>query len=374
MADDHDLMTEAGLLAHLAAIGWKVKSSECLTGGTANYVYRVTREDSTCIVKHAEPHLRINKDFALDPARMDFEAKILRAVPLIEQPSETRAHAVELVTYDAARKLLYLEDGGERNLKEAYTDPMLDMRQIAFDLAKWLATLHNNSRNNHNAVTQNSVRSIGDNELAAKLYRHSYNNLHLALQKYSYDVGLAERINNEFGSLLTTDKECLCHGDFWPGNVLVKANVQTPKIQSTVSDALKHPTELTIVDWEMSRQGTSATDVGQFAAEAFLLDGFRGNRGLRVDFLDAYILARRWDKNNSVGKQWIIRMAIHWAVHVAYWPTRVPWTDESGTNELVNIGVGVMKLALAGDWDGLKQSPFFRGIQYQEWDTAFLQD
>jgi Ser/Thr protein kinase RdoA (MazF antagonist) len=384
MADDHDLMTEAGVLAYLKAGGWDhVTSCKALTGGTVNYVYRVAHEEGTFIVKHAEPHIRADKDLSFDTARIDFEAKILLAVRKTEEKAEqmteqnaedppvSRARAVRVMSYNAGRKLLFLMDGGERNLKEAYTDLTLDMREIAFDLGKWLATLHNASRNDPKMATQNAIRSVGDNENAAKMYRHSYVNLHLALSNYGHDVNLAERVNNEFGSLLTTDEECLCHGDFWPGNVLLRA-AQTTATQYQYSNTFVNPTGLTIVDWEMSRQGSSATDVGQFAAEAFLLDRFRGDRGLRVDFLDAYILARRWDKNSSIKGPWIIRMAIHWAVHVAFWPTRVTWANEAGTQELVDIGVGVMRLALDCDWIGLAQSPLFDGVQCPEWGEALV--
>jgi hypothetical protein len=63
----------------------------------------------------------------------------------------------------------------------------------------------------------------------------------------------------------------------------------------------------------------------------------------------------------------LIRMAIHWAVHVAFWPTRVAWADEAGTQELVDIGVGVMRLALYGDLFGVVKSPLFDGVQCSEW-------
>jgi thiamine kinase-like enzyme len=128
---------------------------------------------------------------------------------------------------------------------------------------------------------------------------------------------------------------------------------------------VKSDNHLTIVDWEMSRRGTSATDVGQFAAEAFLLDRFRGNRGLRRDFLRSYIQERDGKgikTAKTIETEWIQRVAIHWAVHIAFWPTRVEWTDQEGTRELVDIGIGVMKSALNEDWEALKTSPLFRDV------------
>lgn len=128
---------------------------------------------------------------------------------------------------------------------------------VGRNLGIWLAGLHQKTQ----------TTDIGDNKTAKSIYRFAYSHSAAALAKYGFDPSLGERINQEYGSLLSTDNECVCHGDFWPGNVLV--NEQS----------------LTVVDWEMVRRGCGATDVGQFAAEASLLDRFRGGRGLMGAFL-----------------------------------------------------------------------------------------
>ena len=45
---------------------------------------------------------------------------------------------------------------------------------------------------------------------------------------------------------------------------------------------------MAVVDWEMVRRGCGATDVGQFAAESWLLERFHGGRGLLGAFLGGY--------------------------------------------------------------------------------------
>jgi hypothetical protein len=367
MAAKYDPKTVDGLREHLITEGSKPESIINLTGGTANYVYRVSFNGGarTAIFKHAAQYLSSNKDFPFDSARLDIEAAILQAIPEYESQSPPSTHAVRVLSYNSEHKLLCIEDGGHRNLKEAYTDPTLDMRAIAIDLAKWLAGLHCNTRTTRIEVrAQNLTIGGGDNNpIAVKIYRHSYNNLHLALAEFGHDISLAERVNEEFGSLLEVEDECLCHGDFWPGNVLVQSG--------TSSEVEKDLPALTIVDWEMSRRGTSATDVGQFAAEAFLLDRFQGGRGLRVNFLNEYMLARHMNTEGlSLDQAWVRRMAVHWAVHVAYWPTRVPWTDEPGTKELVDMGISVLQMALLFDWAGLKQSVLFADVS-KDWEAAF---
>lgn len=119
----------------------------------------------------------------------------------------------------------------------------------------------------------------------------------------------------------------------------------------------------------MSRRGTSATDVGQFAAEAFLLDRFRPlNRQLLPTFLHAYIAARP-----GLGRKWLERMVVHCATHIAFWPTRVAWADEEGTKELVRIGVEVLRMVEGGQWEGIRGSALFEGVG-GEWDSVVKSD
>jgi streptomycin 6-kinase len=96
----------------------------------------------------------------------------------------------------------------------------------------------------------------GGNPVARSIYRHMYVNLHTAFKSHGFDVGLAHQVNEQFGSLLATDGTlhssaasiccnplmkskdyCVCHGDFWHGNLLV-----TP---SSTNDIPK----ITVVDW-----------------------------------------------------------------------------------------------------------------------------
>ena len=115
------------------------------------------------------------------------------------------------------------------------------------------------------------------------MYRFGYRRLEGALKEMGFDGALGAQINDKYGAMLLTDNECVCHGDCWSGNILVSED------QST----------LTIIDWEMTRRGCGATDVGQFAAEAYLLDVFKGSRGLMESFLQAY------KKNTATSKEFV---------------------------------------------------------------------
>lgn len=62
---------------------------EVLTGGTANYVWRIrTLLGRSSIVKHAEPYVKVNRIFPFPVVRMDFEAKALKELPGVLQRSD----------------------------------------------------------------------------------------------------------------------------------------------------------------------------------------------------------------------------------------------------------------------------------------------
>jgi thiamine kinase-like enzyme len=366
MASTPNLTTEQGLSTYLESKSVEHSGIALLTGGTANYVYRAhLPNERTVIYKHAAPYLHSNKAFAFDSSRMDYEDYVLNVLPsLLEQQLPSSAvHAVRRFSYDCDAKLLCIEDGGERELKSSYTDEKLDMKKIGEDLGRWAAALHTCSTKTSLSLTdQKNLKA--NNLIGVAIYRHSYNNLSGALADFGHDAEFGKLINDEFGSKLAADNECVCHGDFWPGNVLVK-----------FTNGLDKVIELTVVDWEMARRGTSATDVGQFAAEAFLLDRFRGGRGLLPAFLDAYATGRQDnipEGGVALGREWIKRMVVHWAVHVAFWPTRVHWTDQEGTQKLVEIGVGVLRAAVENDWKKLRSSELFKEVG-AGWDGYWIE-
>ncbi|XPS76305.1 hypothetical protein M3J09_008357 [Ascochyta lentis] len=327
---------------------------QLLSGGTANYVYRLTetsgeRRGHTEIFKHAAEHLASNPAYILDPERMDYEARILHELSEEEmcyctiangfatpEITNTHVHTVRPGFYERDSKLLNLEDGGNINLKNAYFELSAeDVQEVGRELGKWLASLHGKTPTSHVSST---IPGRGNNKTAIKICRYSYRNLPAVLSEYGHDAELGHKINKYFGRLITKDEECVCHGDFWPGNILLRSGVSG-----------RGPHVLTVVDWEMVRIGNSATDVGQFAAEAFLLDRFHGNKGLHAAFIRAYFetsAVSYGDKERIY--PWMTRVAIHFAVHIAFWPTRsVHWANGEDTKALVNLGVAVLQDAIS---------------------------
>ena len=305
-------------------------SLQRLSGGVGNFVWRMTNKSGeSVIIKHAEPYVAASArrmPFPVD--RMDFEHRMLShliAKPLVK---ETPVITPECYEYDAENHALWLEDAGPGTLKEAYADHALDIPQVGRELGKWLAILHQ----------ETCSLDIGNNKTAKAIYRYSYSNLATSLSKYGLDPSIGEQVDRDYGSLLATDDECMCHGDFWPGNILVGGGQK-----------------LAVVDWEMVRRGCGATDVGQFAAEAWLLDRFRGGRGLLPAFLSSYRETAKHkeglssDETGRPMTEFFRRVAIQLGTHLAFWPTRVSWGTEDETQDVVNQGFEVLVRALASD-------------------------
>ena len=308
--------------AYLTSTSSPYQSLTQLSGGTANFVYRMEEKSGASkIIKNAEPYIATAPQVPFPVDRMDFEHRALTQIPSHLQLNN-HISMPEVYRYDTEKHVLMMSDGGASTLKDSYTDPEVNVQEYGRQLGAWLAALHEKTK----------TLNISNNTTAKGIYRFSYNNLSQTAKAFALDPELGKRINEKYGNLLATDDECVCHGDFWPGNVLVGSR------------------GLMVVDWEMVRRGCGATDVGQFAAEAYLLDRFRGGRGLLGAFLEGY------RQTAGQGKGFPKRVAVHMGVHLAFWPSRVEWGTKEETRECVVLGNEIMRRADGEDWDWLEGS------------------
>lgn len=237
--------------------------------------------------------------------------------------------------FDSSAHILIMADGGLQNLKAAYpTLPAPSIPPIGSALGRWIARLHTLTR----AVPAH------ENAEARSMYRYAYAHLAGAFEKFGLDGAVARAIDAEFGGKLATDDACVCHGDFWPGNVLVRVRGGEEEAQ------------LSVVDWEITRRGTGATDVAQFAAEAYLLERFYGDKGLLRAFLEAYVGSVQ-ASGQAEKEEFVRRLVVHFGVHVAFWPTWVKWCEEDETKELVMLGREYMLAGREGNWKAVRKGP-----------------
>ena len=319
--------TTEGIQGYLDARSIEYKTVTPLEGGTANFVWLVEPESGPpFVIKHAEPYVKVNHNIPFPVDRMSFEAQALGTLPS-RLPNNQLIQLPRILRYDEESQILAMTGGASRTLKDAYTtDLSLDVSTWGHRLGEWLAGLHGSV----------PKTAIGDNEAAKRIYRHCYNRLGSALDAYAMDGELGTRINDKYGSLLETDDECICHGDFWPGNILFG----------------QHGSDVaTVIDWEMVRRGCGATDVGQFAAEAYLLDRFRGSRGLLPAFLTGYRKTAI-----KLDESFAIRVGVHFGTHLGFWTTVVPWASGEETREVVRLGAEMLENIEERGHEYLKES------------------
>ena len=100
----------------------------------------------------------------------------------------------------------------------------------------------------------------------------------------------------------------------------------------------------------MCRRGNGATDVGQFAAEAYLLDAFCGKRRLRKAFLQGYCSKMlELGLDSAQDRAFVERVVIHTGVHLSYWPAVMQWTDKEQTRTMMEGWHQTMREAASGN-------------------------
>lgn len=285
------------LQKYLAARRISATNVEKLTGGTGNFIWRITNAQGlTSIIKLAPPFIATHREVPFDVERMGFEVKALQELPAI-LPTDPFISIPALLFHDDKANVIGLEDVGDKTLKDLYEDQRLDVKLLGKKLGTWLARLHS-------FTSEGEFKYGFRNETAKKMSAQSwlYEQLAGTLEKYGFDPALGNRIYQKYGTSLLNDEVCLCHGDLNPPNIMFR--------QEDLESG-----KATVIDWEMARIGNGATDTGQLAAEFYFLDRFRGDRGLLKAFLKAYVAERPLSRSD------VVRVAVHFGTHIAFWPT-----------------------------------------------------
>ena len=321
-----------------------------LSGGFTNYIFLVSHTTRRpFVLKHSSTNIKSFPSMSASVDRADCEVRALRIVPdLLEAAYPTTEmqevcprpdlesaldiHLPALLHYDAASHVQHQVPCGVRTLKDAYSDATLDIPSVGLRIGRWLARLH--------AVVPVSD-AFADNGVGRRVCGAGYRNAPRVLETAGLDSEKFRQIVARYEKQIELEKPqesapAICHGDFWPGNVLLSANGSRGPITVSTKPASMYAPRLTVLDWEMSRRGYGATDVGQFAAEAWLLDTFRGGRGLLKAFLSAYAEEVR----HRMTPEFAQRAGVHMGVHLAYWPSMVTpaWADEAETTGILEFG------------------------------------
>jgi hypothetical protein len=346
--------TESELRQFLSLKDIPCHEIEVVAGGSANFCWRIkTLVGKRSIIKHAEPFVRIMPHVPLSLERMDCEHLALTIIPNMTLKDE-QVRVPQMYNYFPEEHIIHMSDAGSKDLKESYkANENIDIPLLGRRIGIWLARLHMETSEQE---TLELIKRKFNGAFAKFVFQYIYNGVASVLKQHGHDPALGERINAKYGSEAASEKTCLCHGDFWPSNIQLED--QDPAITTGESDETKlRAPVLTIIDWENVHVGNGATDVGRFAADSWLLDRFHGEKGMFEAFLKTYLAEHQLNQDEK------IRLVVHFAVHIIFY-SRMRWTDEEGTRDIVQIGKAMLEAVEAGDFESFTAGPL--GMLFDE--------
>ncbi|OAQ26352.1 kinase-like protein [Linnemannia elongata AG-77] len=380
-----DFETEAGILQYLQSHDKTrgIVAVKKLSGGNANYVYRGTIAEpsadlfggrSTVVIKHAAGHSASQRQMALYTDRMVFEQTVLGIVADAsdnknnnskeDEHIETANVKVPRVLYwDHENNVVIQEDAGmtSTHLKGFISSlaqppsPRL-AKEIGSSLGEFIARLHLYGFRHRSELYPNKMANTEALSLSRLIL---YDQFPKAASKYmedqpQFDRDVIDLASKWGGDRLMSEPETLAHGDFWPGNFLVDSATGEGN-EITIKS-------IYIVDWEMSRYGPAAMDLGQFIAEAFSLNKYRHPcEELMTSFLEAYCKIYG-DRLTTTDLKTAV---IHCGAHLMSWTPYTGWFKEDDdhdakSKEITLIGAEFVKHAWIEDWAWVRQETAFR--------------
>lgn len=205
-----------------------------LSGGLLNHVFRVPTASGSVILKVAPPHVAADPSIPLDPARLGFEVRALRAVR-----GDDGVRVPEVLAWDPSVPAALFEDLGPWPCLG--DDPAPGVLRA---LGGFIGDLHRRSASWDPAPHDN--RAVQQTRKAVQ-----YDRVRDVLASLGADPGLARPVE-DLGVRLLEPGRCLVMGDLWPASVLVG------------------PTWIGVIDWELSHFGVPAQDLGHLVAHLAL--------------------------------------------------------------------------------------------------------
>ena len=311
---------------------------ERLPGTLANHCWRITTLlGRRSIIKNTAPNDDTPEPIPPDTPRLHKEHRALTQLRLLLAEDK---HVVipDVLHYFTEQRVLHISDGGDRNIKEGYHEPDLDIEALGRRLGRWLAAFHK-ATSSSSELDQSWCRTVARSE-----YKTTYRSLPMVLGNHGLDAALGQRIMERYTNRGGDDGLCLCHGEFWPQNVIITDTELEVKVEE---EDQAHRPVMTVINWESVSVDDGATDAASFAALSWLLDRFHGGRGLYEAFLSAYISERALSEHDKTS------FAVHFATHIIFC-SHMDWTDEAGTKKILEIGMQILTDVDSGQVEKLR--------------------
>ena len=139
-------------------------------------------------------------------------------------------------------------------------------------------------------------------------------------------------IADETADVMRTAKDTLLHGDFWPGNVMVRLKGEGESVEVE---------RMFVLDWELSKPGRPGFDIGQFCAELHQARRFYPSATETASALLDALLRTYREHRGDEDMSAVARIAqTQFGVHLAVWtPRNSTWADKATAREVVLEGV-----------------------------------
>ncbi|KAH9965132.1 kinase-like domain-containing protein [Lactifluus volemus] len=360
---EFDLTSSEGVLAYVASTPFASALAESLSGGNANFVFRLHLNKpyeghQTLILKHAQPYVASMPDFPLPLSRQDFEVEALRRVRTSLSSDTHRVTVPAVHLFDATARAIIMDDAGahavplKAALLAGHSTVAAAAAAIGTRLGKFLRALHDQGRADRSLPGAFEGWTFA-REVAAFI---TYGRLGDTLRTPGHDdqlvsvlgdepLGVSEdtlRVVEALAELRMAqirrelcDDDTLVMGDFWPGNILVCDSED--KENSAVDGG-----RLMVVDWEIARPGLAGMDVGQFCAELATVRQLRPERAEAAgEILKHFVRAYFAGEVGSSEVEETRRVALgQFGVHLAVWTPRTGWNaGVEATRKVVLNGV-----------------------------------
>lgn len=256
-----------------------------LPGGLLNHVWRVQTATGPVVVKYAPPHVASNPEIALDPSRINFEARALALFDVEHGPLQALAgpHARPprlLARFDEDYALV-MEDLGDPPSLEGWLRDGGGSAPLTL-LGGFIGSLHAVSAllGDHAEVSIMNNRGVQEVRFAVQ-YEPAVEYLEIGGLSVGEAAGLGARAR-ALGERFMTPGRCLVMGDLWPRSVMV-------------SDGA-----VRVFDWEFCHWGRPAQDLGHLAAHLWMLSHRAGVRSRWPAFLAGYVAHRELTEEDRV--------------------------------------------------------------------------